>query len=429
MTTATKIKRTVTRFILPQGGKSAKSSNEQRISDLYTLLGFKGREGFESKIKKFNGKGEYVQVTKKLCNELAAQVERDEESKRIAKNINYTIKGFKSIDDKLNNLLGLKKDAESFLENPESNPQIISNVSAPNSDMVFHEIGRGILAERNITPGKKETFNKVLTSNKQDFEDTLKYISSLESEIGITLEKLNDNRTEAFLSKHVESLSKKYPGLSTKMQDAMKILANKELREFYNQGVREGTLQTIILYQKCKELHEDQLVSDIEKLNELKNIVTNTIDRVDSDFNRSKAAIFNCKTSQGRYEAEQNLFKFRAKYCQQAIEVLQQMVEEHQKKIDECVNPIRNIINEFSEKTRKSKQIAQFISIIDALQMQHNELRGKQKINEDSEKLLAYLADKRSAICSELEATVTVATNLSQTYSEPHKDMIMSTYI
>ncbi len=122
----------------------------------------------------------------KLWNQFEKQIKKDESSYIIVKTISSDLKNYRKIEDRLNALLGIIEQAESFLAKHKHEQQVKSDRS-----IVWHEIETTVLTKRNIK--KKNLHSKTLNSNQNNFENILKYIKSLEYKVGITLKALNNN--------------------------------------------------------------------------------------------------------------------------------------------------------------------------------------------------------------------------------------------
>ncbi|WP_265040070.1 hypothetical protein [Wolbachia endosymbiont (group A) of Trypoxylon clavicerum] len=75
-------------------------------------------------------------------------------------------------------------------------------------------------------------------------------------------------------------LNKKYPKSQSKREDAITILSNDELKNFYNKGVEEGILQPMASYKGCRNLYD--------KMNQIKNESKSIIKREEREENLKK---------------------------------------------------------------------------------------------------------------------------------------------
>ncbi|QDH18420.1 hypothetical protein wCauA_01845 [Wolbachia endosymbiont of Carposina sasakii] len=219
--------------------------------DLYTILGFKSREDFKSQIHKLpsNNKNRLKKLQVNLWNEFERKIKDDKKVDKSASGVNDAIKIFSRIEDKLGNLLEFKKELQDFLKDQDSQG-IALNAIEPASTV--HVINIKRLNIKNLEKSQP------LTSNRQDFEKTLRYIRSQEKVIGITLEELKkykDHFMKIFLLNYSLPLKKKHPELQSKIEDAITILSSNELRDFYDKAVKEGLLDPIVPYEQCKQLY------------------------------------------------------------------------------------------------------------------------------------------------------------------------------
>jgi hypothetical protein len=128
---------------------------------------------------------------KKLWKKFEKQINKDKKHNSTVRNLSNNLQNYKNIEDRMNVLLEIIEQAESFLAKHKNEQQIKSD-----SSIVFHEISTTALMQWNITKyniKKKNLHNKTLSANQDDFENILKYIKSLECKLGITLKVLNNN--------------------------------------------------------------------------------------------------------------------------------------------------------------------------------------------------------------------------------------------
>ncbi|VVC27408.1 Hypothetical protein CINCED_3A005055 [Cinara cedri] len=130
------------------------------------------------------------------------------------------------------------------------------------------------------------------------------------------------------------------------MNNAMKILADNELREFYDRGIQNGTLSPVIPYEECKTKMEDKkkemeiLKGDLKKVEELMKSITGSI----SVINEKKQSIFHCINHQNDCVKEMEGRRHRYRYFQQKIDIYQKRIDECQKEIDKCINPMQKVL-------------------------------------------------------------------------------------
>lgn len=229
-----------------------------------------------------------------------------------------------------------------------------------------------------------------------------------------SLEESAENQILTLLSKRIRTLKTKFHNLSDKkMNDAMVILANNELREFYNRGIQNRTLFPVISYKECKTKMEDliykeKLKGDLKKVEELMESITGSI----SVINEKKQSIFHCINHQNDCVKEMEGKKHRYRYFQQKIDIYQKNIDEYQKEIDKCINPMQKVFGSLSQKTRATNDMMEFKSMIDSLQTKHDTLPSAKHAHKLS--ILTYLSKTQDQI-HKLLAGHNPATNLSQT--------------
>ncbi len=148
----------------------------------------------------------------KLWHQFEKQIKKDKKSDITVKKISDDLKNYRKIEDKLNTLLGIIEQAESFLEKHKHEQQVKSDPF-----IVWHEIETTALAKRNIK--KKNSHSKTLNSNQNNFENILKYIKSLECKVGVTLKALNNNTATAYDTHMLCKIKEKIKKLGKKIKD------------------------------------------------------------------------------------------------------------------------------------------------------------------------------------------------------------------
>ncbi|OEY87157.1 hypothetical protein BIY23_01610 [Wolbachia pipientis] len=165
----------------------------------------------------------------KFWKQFEKQINKDKRNSKIIRHINHDIKNHHNIEERLNTLLKLTEQAESFLKEHKNEWQIKSD-----SSIVFHEISTTVLTKRSIR--KRKLHNKTLSSNQDDFEEALNYIKSLEVKVGITLKALKQYEHSApdtdkiweiikALIKKIKAYFQEYFPRFTKKTDTMKNLS------------------------------------------------------------------------------------------------------------------------------------------------------------------------------------------------------------
>ncbi|WP_353272781.1 hypothetical protein [Wolbachia endosymbiont (group A) of Urophora cardui] len=251
---------------------NTKSDQQSGEEDLYTVLGFKGKGDFQDKMNNIfsNDNKELKKLRDKLFGELKKKIMTDEKNNQAAKNVNDQIKKSKTTESKLSNLLEFKKQLEAFLKDQDNRGIVLNEIDSTSVAPVVEVNG--------INPKwskiKKLKKAQPLTSNRQDFENALRYIESQEEVMGITLEELMEYKQHSvkiFLLNHVNSCKNKSSQLRPGVEEAIAILSSNELKAFYDEEVKKKTLQPILSYEKCKQLYD--------KINYKKNESHITIER------------------------------------------------------------------------------------------------------------------------------------------------------
>ncbi|WP_253300080.1 hypothetical protein [Wolbachia endosymbiont of Chironomus riparius] len=414
------------KFFINFGNKTYEvNKKEQRkeyalTKNLYTLLGFKDTDDFENQVNKKLWQSfidssvknldcdnrDIREVVKNIIrciaqsdktrkNTIEKQLTNLENNKKVDEAKNKITKILKKIDVKeaSNEVLTIKKQAEEFIaqakKDKQKNEEKAKNLREKiknNSDSINNETKT--LEE--IRQEQRKISDKFGLSGAALFEKTFEYIESLE--------KLEQNSITDFLRDQINASKKQYPNLHCKMEDAIKILSDSELRGFYNQNVEKGTLPLIVSYKECKTQFDKV---ELEKIDKLVELLTKSINYI----NKNKVSIFHCKETQNEHLKEKETFEHRGRYCQNMIDILQENIQKYQKEIDSHFNPIRETLDTISPKTRDSHEMREFLSKLDNLQTNHGNLLSKVQINEEFKQMLTCLASMQNKTYVELEKT------------------------
>ncbi|MBD0391942.1 hypothetical protein IC220_05820 [Wolbachia endosymbiont of Pentalonia nigronervosa] len=386
--------------------------------NLYTILRFKDKEDFENWTNQRNVTNQ--EIWQLYASSLVKDMDHPE-NKGIARNIienvatNAVKKEPGNINDKAGNEIKQQlNDLENNKTATQAKKKIIKILSEVDEEQA--------LAELQVIKKQAEDFvqGKFYQDNKKEFEKPGTAASLFVKMQGYitSLEKLADNKILTLLSKRIRTLSTKYPNSSDEMNNAMGILANNELREFYDRGIKDGTLSPVISYEECKTKMEDLiykekqiLKGDLKKVEELIGSITESI----SIINEKKQSIFHCINHQNDCVKEMEGKRHRYRYFQQKIDIYQKNIDEYQKNIDKCINPMQQVFDSLSQKTRATNDMMEFKSMIDSLQKKHPSEKRARKLS-----ILTYLSNTQDQIRKLLadHHPVTMhspATNLSQT--------------
>ncbi|MGL9718435.1 MAG: hypothetical protein ACR5K9_07245 [Wolbachia sp.] len=400
----------ISRFLLNKNNEVTEQHNKPTgKKNLYTILGFKSREGFKNQINKLLSSGEeqLKELQDNLWHRFEKKIKGDKGSNKSAKNIYDIIEESEVIENKLDNLLEFKNQLQSFIKDQDDR-SIVLNAIVPTHVIEVN----GIYPEdRDIKKLKK---SQPLISDRHNFEDTLKYIESQEKAIGITLEELREYKkhpVKIFLLNYINQLGKKYLKLWSKTREAVAILSSDELRNFYDKSVEEGVLQPIPSHKQCKNLYDkiNQLKNESKGVTERKERTESksAIDRKEqnenlretdksvtsiiSDIKKYREAILNCKNFQSSYIQEKKEHPLRGNSYQKMIDIYQERIAGYQEKIRQNLTQIREIfqsmpqeisssygMGEFEEYMHEAKQVDEnfdsALSIIQNSQLEKTEL-------------------------------------------------------
>ncbi|WP_259348946.1 TomO hydrophobic C-terminal domain-containing protein [Wolbachia pipientis] len=236
---------------------NTKFDQQRAEDDLYTVLRFKGKGDFERRIRELlvNDYKKLRKPLSKLLGKLESKIRTDKENNQAARNVYDQIKKSKTNEDKLSNLLNFKKQLKAFLKNQDDRGIVLNAIDSASVSPVI-EVDVVHPKESEIKKFKKA---QPLTSNRQDFEDALRYIESQEKVMGITLEKLREYKQHSvkiFLLNRVNSCKNGHSQLHPDVKEAIAILSNDKLRAFYDEEVKKKTLQPILSYKECEQLYD-----------------------------------------------------------------------------------------------------------------------------------------------------------------------------
>jgi|GEM_PF-1550419 len=365
----------ISKSLFNRSNKITKQYDELTVEkNLYTILGFKGREDFGNKISKLfnNDERQLKKLQDKLWHRFEKKIKGDKGNNKAAKNINNTIKESKTTGSKLDSLLEFKKQLQSFLKD-QNDQGIVLNAIDPASAARVIEVSGIHPKERDIKKLKKA---QPLTSNKQDFEDALGYIESQEKAIGITLEELREYKKHSikiFLLGYTDPLKKKHPKSHGKREDAIAILSSNELKNFYDKSTEEGVLQPLASYKECKNLYdkmnraEKESKSIIERKEREENLkkTDKSIVKTINNIKKYREAILNCKHFQNSYIKEKEEHPFRSKSCQKMIDIYQERIAGYQEQIRQNLTQIREIFKSMPQETRSLCGVEEFEESMD----------------------------------------------------------------
>lgn len=146
-------------------------------------------------------------------------------------------------------------------------------------------------------------------------EETKNFIASLEESVAVN----KQARIETFLLNKAKSLIKKYPNLSYKINDAMRLLSKCRVEPF-NSGELEITTPSFIEVSYVHNFrfnNSQTLQEDSEKVDKLIQSVTQSM----SEINKNKESILRCTNDQNAAIEEGRSFKYRASYCQRKADI------------------------------------------------------------------------------------------------------------
>ncbi|WP_174517012.1 TomO hydrophobic C-terminal domain-containing protein [Wolbachia endosymbiont of Cardiocondyla obscurior] len=279
---------------------NTKSDQQRAEDDLYTVLRFKGKGDFERRIRELlvNDYKKLKKPLSKLLGKLESKIRTDKENNQAARNVYDQIKKSKTNEDKLSNLLNFKKQLKAFLKNQDDRGIVLNAIDSASVSPVI-EVDVVHPKESEIKKFKKA---QPLTSNRQDFEDALRYIESQEKVMGITLEKLREYKQHSvkiFLLNRVNSCKNGHSQLHPDVKEAIAILSNDKLRAFYDEEVKKKTLQPILSYKECEQLYD--------KINYEKNESHIVIERGELMENVEKVMNKHCFTSGSSKNAQESV--------------------------------------------------------------------------------------------------------------------------
>lgn len=381
--------------------------------NLYTILKFKDKEDFE------NWTNQRVLINQEIWQLYASSLVKDmdhSENKGIARNIienvatNAVKKELGNTNDKARNEI---KQQLTDLENNKTAMQAKKKIIK-----ILSEVDeKQALAELQVIKKQAKDFvqGKFYKDNEKEFKKpgTAASLFAKMQDYITSLEESADNQISTLLSERIRTLSTKYPHSSDEMNNAMQILANNELRKFYDIGIQNGTLSPVISYEECKtkmekKIENQELARDLKKIEKLIGSITESI----SIINEKKQSIFHCINHQNDCVKEMEGRRHRYRYFQQKIDIYQKRIDECQKEIDKCINPMQKVFDSLSHKTRATNDMMEFKSMIDSLQTKHDTLPSEKRARKLS--TLTYLSKTQDQI-HELLAEHNPATNLSQT--------------
>ncbi|WCR53329.1 MAG: hypothetical protein PG981_000351 [Wolbachia endosymbiont of Ctenocephalides orientis wCori] len=424
--------------------RTKKIQHEQKIAiNLYTILGFRDSKDFENKVNTFNSSNvkdnaQCIQLRNELFYKFEKQVKKDKlKNNTAAKSISITAGESNDVENRLSNVLTLNQQAQDFLDKQHKN------------NITLNAIDSGVIVIDIQLKRPHAKKSKTLTSNKQDFEEVLEYITQLESKIGITLEELSEcgkHSLKIFLLRYTKQLDKEYPQLRKERRNAIRVLVSDELRDLYDKSVQTGNLSSMPSYQACKELlqksensafdfhgksqHLDVLQNEQQISGKIKapiiclqneiNIQHDKEDKLDTkqkeleeDLKHMKklkaitnsvykiaehnVAISNCKDFQNSYLKEKEEHPLRSSYCQKMIDIFRKNIQGYQAQIDHIFSSVQEAFACISQKTKNLPDMKNFQAIINDVHKEHD----IQQITKAVKSALCSLANVRNQIVSQ----------------------------
>ncbi|GFY65448.1 uncharacterized protein TNIN_39481 [Trichonephila inaurata madagascariensis] len=283
--------------------KVAKQHAEPIIEkNLYTILGFKSREDFENRTSKFVNKEiwqlfvgcfakeiDYA-ATEKVVKNIVCNIAKSDQGNAFTKTEHLIL------NEKQDN-----KKREKAIRKTVGILRKINPEKAFNELSVIKKQAEDFL-QTDFYKAQSKPLQGFAPSGGQLFAEVLKYIETLEKLAEVKKEEL----VKDFLLNHVSSLNKKYPKSQGKREDAITILSNDELKNFYNKGVEEGMLQPMVSYKECKNLFDKMnqaknesksIIGRKEQEGNLKKIDKSIVSAI-NDIKKHREAILNCKDFQ-----------------------------------------------------------------------------------------------------------------------------------
>ncbi|WP_395463496.1 hypothetical protein [Wolbachia endosymbiont of Cantharis cryptica] len=359
----------------------AERNNKPTVEkNLYTILGFKGREDFENKTSEFVNQATWELITKSLMSEIdyfkkkdvigtiIRQIVKNKAGKKLnelnnaksEKKKNETKKKIAEVLSEVNteetrkNLLELKEQAKDFLKSVKETQEKDQKKRAELKKKLTDNTQSTIETIENFRRSQEELLLPFGSVGPQLFVEILKYIESLEK----LAEVIKDELVKNFLLNRIKSLNKKHPELQDEREDAIRVLSSGELREVYNKDVKEGLLQPMASYEECKSLY-DKMNQMVWKEN-LKKIDKSIVSAI-NDIKKYREAILNCKNFQSSYVQEKKEHPFRGNACQKMIDIYQERIAGYQEKICKNLTQIRELFKSMPQKICSVKEFEELM--------------------------------------------------------------------
>lgn len=381
--------------------------------NLYTILGFKNREDFESKRNRLVNK-EIWQLFVNVFEKEIGYTANKEVVKNIICNIAKSHSGNAFIKTEhiiLNGKQGSKERKKAI----EKAIGILRKMSQDKAlgELSIMKVQAKDFLQSDFYQVQSKQLEGFAPSGAQLFAETLKYIESLEKLSQVK----KDELVKDFLENHVKSLNKKYPKLQSRRKDAIAILSSDELRKIYNDGVRNGILQPMATHKEFKDLTNrldnarnklQEIIERKELEKDLETIDTSIVNAV-NEIKKHREAIHNCKNFQNPYIKEKEEHPLRGNACQKMIDIYQERIVEHQKKIYQSLIPISELFKNMPQTIKDLPNVKEFQEIMDDVQKESNIQQADGKIGQ----ALICLLNARNRLAVQLEQVKDPSTEFS----------------